>query len=191
LDSMHTALSFDISGATLVVTSASNQFNLYDVELLSLKDWSREYAHSLPRDFVQSFEKMVGISFDPYKKSSLILYSTTFFCFIDLKKPVPPPEEEHYKSKKKKVKKRRKLSRNFSQRDHGKFKKKQTAKGKREEPIQINFKPRENFVRTKKYKFILFLEFINENEIIIVERRWIKIRAVLPLPFAKKKFERF
>lgn len=83
LHSQHSAMSFFPSSSTLVV-SAAEEIYFYDVEEQEFTPWSRDLAHSMPRNYTTCASKdtIVGIDFN---EDTMLLWSAFFLCLVDLK----------------------------------------------------------------------------------------------------------
>eukprot|EP00455_Lapot_gusevi_P037797 TRINITY_DN4239_c0_g1_i4.p1 TRINITY_DN4239_c0_g1~~TRINITY_DN4239_c0_g1_i4.p1 ORF type:complete len:208 (-),score=44.45 TRINITY_DN4239_c0_g1_i4:32-655(-) len=84
-----TALAFHPADSVLVVVFASNHFILYDVEDQRLSDYSREYTPRLPIHLLSMEDHIFSVSFNPESPRSMFLHSHSYFCHIDLEKPLP------------------------------------------------------------------------------------------------------
>jgi len=82
------------------VACASYQFYLYDIEEKRLSDWSREYGNRLPLHLFRSRkDKIIGISFNVQRENTMILYTHSYFCYIDLDKPIPETKIQKIRTK--------------------------------------------------------------------------------------------
>ncbi|KAI8818219.1 quinon protein alcohol dehydrogenase-like superfamily [Fimicolochytrium jonesii] len=87
---LHTTLTFHPTSPTLITTTASNEFYLYDCEEARLTDWSREYSQRLPLRWLNRKEVVLGVAFDPLRPAGMILWAANHFTFIDLEQPLGP-----------------------------------------------------------------------------------------------------
>lgn len=88
---VQTVLKFDPAGDSLVVGMRPGAFSIFEVETLSLTDWSREHGDRLPAKFTKQQECILGISFRPGASSTMLLQMQNFLCVVDLCRPVDDP----------------------------------------------------------------------------------------------------
>ncbi|EEY70098.1 U3 small nucleolar RNA-associated protein, putative [Phytophthora infestans T30-4] len=82
---MHTSMSFNPSGKTLVVTLVSNSFVCYDVETKGLSEWYRQNHEQFPKELVEG-RNLKGMAFDPANPDFLYLYSQVSLYQINMGK---------------------------------------------------------------------------------------------------------
>ena len=56
----------------------------YDVEKKDLTGWSREYSHKLSKAWKAKSGKVMGFAFNPSRPNTVLVYSETCFCELDL-----------------------------------------------------------------------------------------------------------
>ncbi|KAL6065936.1 U3 small nucleolar RNA-associated protein [Balamuthia mandrillaris] len=178
-ESQHTTFAFHQRGSTLVVVCASNQFYLYDVEEKRLSDWSREYGNKLPAQFMALRDKLIGIAFNPSRPSTMCLYSTAFFVHIDLELPLPNEEDLTLRSTLAVARRQEEQSRTGGKPPKAKKKK---AKEQSENVGSQNFK------LVSKFKPLLFLDFLQGDTMLLVERPWLSIISHFPDPLHRNRY---
>ncbi|GAB4830243.1 hypothetical protein Ancab_019883 [Ancistrocladus abbreviatus] len=75
------------SNVLLIITS-SNQVYALDVEAKQLGEWSRRNSFHLPRRFLEFPGEVIGLSFPPSTRSSVVVYSSRAMCLIDFDIPM-------------------------------------------------------------------------------------------------------
>ncbi|KAF9974306.1 U3 small nucleolar RNA-associated protein [Actinomortierella ambigua] len=85
-DATLTSLVFHPYSPTLVIPTASNVFYLFNVETRRLTDWSREYSSEkrFPTKFLGLKDKVLGISFNPARRNTLLVWGANYICNVDL-----------------------------------------------------------------------------------------------------------
>ncbi|ORY44261.1 WD40 repeat-like protein [Neocallimastix californiae] len=159
--SFHTSVSFHPLSATIVVTCLSNEFFIYDVEEKGFANWTKEYLNKLPEAFLKLNEKskIMGVSFNISEPNTMTLWSSEYICQIDLSKPINVQTTN------------RKL--NTEDNEKNEFKK-----------LKQNY----HFSVVTRYKQVMFMDYVNENESVIVERPWFSILEKLPQNFYRHKY---
>lgn len=77
--------SLQMSNALVCVT-AENRFYIFDVEAARLTDWSRENHAATPASLVNCPLHVMGITFNPAKPLSFLMYGASFLCNVNLDK---------------------------------------------------------------------------------------------------------
>ncbi|KAF1785204.1 WD40-repeat-containing domain [Phytophthora cactorum] len=153
---MHTSMSFNPSGKTLVVTLVSNSFVCYDVETKGLSEWYRR--------------NLKGMTFDPANPDFLYLYSQVSLYQINMGK------QASAKSPPKKT--RRRAMSVGTESDS----KNDAAEG---ELVELE----DGFCRVvNRYRPLSFVDFVADNELIIVETPWLKVLSRLPGALHRHKY---
>ena len=86
---MHTCIQFHPKKPIIVITCASNEFFLYDVENNSLIKWSQMHSHQLPEKFLNRTEPILGVAFDSVRDDAFVLWGASYLCTIDMNLPMP------------------------------------------------------------------------------------------------------
>ncbi|KAK3242493.1 hypothetical protein CYMTET_47817 [Cymbomonas tetramitiformis] len=103
-----TSLAFSPASDILVVTTATNQLHVFDVEAKELTPWSREHGRKLPARMLHMPGHLSGITFHPAPpegKCPLIVHTPAALCHIDVLRapldedapPAPPPRKRQRK----------------------------------------------------------------------------------------------
>ncbi|KAL4093591.1 hypothetical protein PRIC1_011023 [Phytophthora ramorum] len=168
---MHTNLGFNPSGKTLVVTLVSNSFVCYDVETKGLSDWYRKNHEQFPKELVDG-RPVKGMTFDPANPDYLYLYSQTSLYQINMDKQLDVPAKNP-------PKKTRRRAMSVGTESDGKN---DAAEG---ELVELE----DGFCRVvNRYRPISFVNFVEENEMIIVETPWLKVLSRLPGALHRHKY---
>ncbi|GMF28150.1 unnamed protein product [Phytophthora lilii] len=168
---MHTNMGFNPSGKTLVVTLVSNSFVCYDVETKGLSEWYRKNHEQFPKELVEG-RNIKGMTFDPANPDFLYLYSLTSLYQINMSKQVDGPTKSSPK------KSRRRAMSVGTESDS----KNDAAEG---ELVELG----DGFCRVvNRYRPLSFVDFVAENEMIIVETPWLKVLSRLPGALHRHKY---
>ncbi|KAG2528502.1 hypothetical protein JM18_003047 [Phytophthora kernoviae] len=160
---MHTSMGFNPSGKTLVVTLVSNSFVCYNVETKGLSDWYRQNHEHFPKELVDG-RNVKGMTFDPANPDFLYLYSQASLYQINMGKQQDGPA----KSPPKKSRRSRAMSVGTESDS------KNAAEG---DLVDLE----DGFCRViNRYRPLSFVDFVAENEMIIVETPWLKVLSRLP-----------
>ncbi|CAG8440810.1 9401_t:CDS:10 [Dentiscutata heterogama] len=187
--STHTALAFYPSKPTLVITLSSNEFFLYDIESQEIDDWSLTYSKSLPKTFLNLENRLVGCAFNPINSDTIILWGANYLCLIDFDKCRKDKGHQPH------------LATCTGWRENLKYKAieqapKQnglTKKRKRDKP-EKNIKRAKtdkkiiNFQLVFRYRSLMYVDFIEPNTMIVVERPFAAILENLPPSFYKAQY---
>ena len=84
--SLHTCIRFNPTRPELVVTCATNEFFIYDVEKKGLTEWSRINSNRLPKRWLERRDPICGIDFNG---DTMFLYGYSFLSVVDLTKVNP------------------------------------------------------------------------------------------------------
>ncbi|RUS34689.1 WD40-repeat-containing domain protein [Jimgerdemannia flammicorona] len=191
----HTTLTFhSYHPSTLIVSLASNEFYLYDVELCRLTDWSRKYSEKLPIKFLQFKDKIMGFGFNPARPNTIVAWGVSYLCLIDLAKGVGDRDavlnvakrkrvEEDKAEVHKKVERRRryeKLGITTPMPEPPR-----SAVGEEGEGVEDDGV---NFQVLHKFQPLMFLDFVGPDSMVVVERPMFGILEKLPPSFYKAKY---
>uniref|UniRef100_A0A8C5QY33 UTP4 small subunit processome component n=1 Tax=Leptobrachium leishanense TaxID=445787 RepID=A0A8C5QY33_9ANUR len=155
-----TAMAIHPTTNNLVITYTDQQVMEFSVSLKEYTDWNRRMLRSgLHRDWLERDTPIMGVSFNPSMPEHILLHDTFMFCILD--KTLPLPDDK---------------SALLNQR---------TLKG-------LSVKARKSqahaFKITKKFQPLLFMDLLDDGELVLVERPLSDIQAQLPPPLRQKKF---
>ncbi|RLN64237.1 hypothetical protein BBJ28_00017093, partial [Nothophytophthora sp. Chile5] len=168
---MHTSMGFNPSGKTLVVTLVSNSFVCYDVETKGLSDWYRQNYERFPKALMDG-RNVKGMTFDPANPDFLYLYSQASLYQINMGKQ----QDGFAKSPPKKSRRGRAMSMGTESDS------KNASEG---ELVTLE----DGFCRViNRYRPLSFVDFVGENELIIVETPWLKVLSRLPGALHRHKY---
>ncbi|OUM69505.1 hypothetical protein PIROE2DRAFT_38084, partial [Piromyces sp. E2] len=178
--SFHTSISFHPLSATIVVTCLSNEFFIYDVEEKGFANWTKEYLNKLPEAFLKLNEKskIMGVSFNVSEPNTMTLWSSEYICQIDLSKPINiqlPNRKRRFNENTdvNVLENARAALVNTEDNEKNEFKK-----------LKQNY----HFSVITRYKQVMFMDYINDSESVIVERPWFSILEKLPQSFYRHKY---
>jgi len=178
--SFHTSLSFHPLSATIIVTCLSNEFYIYDVEEKGFANWTKEYLNKLPEAFLKLNEKskIMGVSFNVSEPNTMTLWSSEYICQIDLSKPIniqTPNRKRRFNENTDAnvLENARAALVNTEDNEKNEFKK-----------LKQNY----HFSVLTRYKQVMFMDYINDKESVIVERPWFSILEKLPQNFYRHKY---
>ncbi|TDH72239.1 hypothetical protein CCR75_002748 [Bremia lactucae] len=166
---MHTSMDFSPTGKILVVTLVSNTFVCYDVETKGLSEWYNENHEHLPKEMVEG-RNLKGMAFNPANPDSLFLYSQTSLYQINLSKQASATTALK--------KSRRRSVSNSSDTD-----------GKNSALVGESVELKDDFCRIiDRYRPVSFVDFVAENEMVVVETPWLKVLSRLPGTLHRHKY---
>ena len=158
----------------------------YNVEQRRLGDWSELYTKGLPNDMLRLKAKIIGISFNPASPSSLLLHTHNACIAAELE--LRPPARCIFLDRSSRrargqqalnaeapVKKRARLS-NGSGSGSGKKseEKSEGATGK--------------FTVIERFRPTLFAGYVDDDEMVVVQRPWLQIMQHFPDPLRVNRF---
>mmetsp|Transcript_6655 Transcript_6655/g.19714 ORF Transcript_6655/g.19714 Transcript_6655/m.19714 type:complete len:325 (-) Transcript_6655:578-1552(-) len=168
----------------LSLACADGSFYLFDPHRKRLTDWSRDVglpsSDGLPRELTgrtggggtvmnqigssSAGEYPTGLAFNPSTPNKFLLVSHGFFCAIDLDRPIPsrsayyPPRHVRARwNKKPKISPPSAYPSSADGDDGG-----------------------DNFTMCLRYAGVLFLDFMGEDEMVVVERPWMNVVKEFP-----------
>lgn len=176
---MHTNMGFNPSGATLVVTLVSNSFVCYDVETKGLSTWYRAHHEHFPKALVDG-RNVKGMAFDPAHPDVLYLYSQASLYQINMDTDAAAIASSP-------VKKLRGRSRTLSVGTEADAKQQQQRSETESELVDLDGS--NGFCRViNRYRPLSFVDFLDENELLIVETPWLKVLSRLPGALQRHKY---
>ena len=159
----------DASSGTihLIVTCVHNDFCLYDIDESRMSWWHRANPmEMLPKQFTNRREKIVGVVNMPEEPDVVIMYTMNYFIKVDFAQDLPSNKQDIivYENRMN----RRNRNTKDAVRDASKLK---------------------NFRLTDRYRPILHVDYLSSpNELVIVERPWVKILQEFANPLKLKRY---
>ncbi|CAG8620383.1 10080_t:CDS:2, partial [Ambispora leptoticha] len=172
--SLQNGLTFSPNSSILLITLTSNEFYLFDLQKENLTDWSRNYSTKLPLKFLELKEKIMGCTFNPGRPESILLWSANFICIVDISKEVGDPDQEIDVFLRKSL---------LLQTYHDIS----SPRGNINHILQDEIS-RINFKMIRKYQSLIFVDYVKEDSLVVVERPRAEIMKTLPPPFAWAKY---
>ncbi|KAF9109281.1 U3 small nucleolar RNA-associated protein [Mortierella sp. AM989] len=212
-DAPLTALHFHPYSPTLVIPTASNVFYLFNVETRRLTDWSREYSSDkhFPTKFLGLKDKIQGIAFNPARKNTVLVWGANYICHVDLEQGVGDRNAILNVGKRKRVDRAQDQLR---KQQHERRMKKyadlgivpmpelesgkavvvlEGKKGRKVLAASTNRLEEEkeeeiNFQLLHKFQPLMFVDFIGDNSLVVVELPFIKILSSLPPSYYRASY---
>ncbi|KAJ0403081.1 hypothetical protein P43SY_009148 [Pythium insidiosum] len=180
---MHTSMGFNPSGKILVVTLVSNSFVCYDVEKKGLSEWYRQHHERFPKAIADG-RNIKGMTFDPAHPEFLYLYSQSSLYQIDMRDSSSAPIASPATHNKKKSRRRAVSIGNDS--DSAPAASKPVASTD-DEAVVVDLE--EGLCRViNRYRPLSFVDFLDANEMIVVETPWLKVLSRLPGALHRHKY---
>ncbi|XP_072278682.1 U3 small nucleolar RNA-associated protein 4 homolog [Pyxicephalus adspersus] len=155
-----TAISIHPSNKNLVIAYADHQVVEFSISEKQYTDWGRKVIkHGLHHDWLERDTPIMGITFNPSKSKTILLHDNYMFCIID--KSLPLPDD-------KTVLVNQKTLKNLS--------------------VSARMSHAHAFKITRKYQPLLFMDLLDNGELVLVERTLSDIQAQLPPPMKRKQF---
>ncbi|KDQ54726.1 hypothetical protein JAAARDRAFT_181268 [Jaapia argillacea MUCL 33604] len=171
------ALSFSTSHAsTLVMALANNSIHIFDVETRQFPDWARGLCGSLPKRFTHLHDPVVGVTFDTVVQDGgpsgslrnvALFWGSTWICKVKFDAPI----------------------------GWGGFSKKRRRETKKMSAVTQNqrvtvddHQQQSNFKLVTHYRPLLFVEFLDAGELLVVERPLVDVLSQLPPAYFKPKY---
>ena len=178
------ALSFDPSDhGILVIGLANNAIHVFNVESRTFPDWSIPLCNNLPKRFTHLHDPILGLTFNPTPSKDghrrAIFWGFTWMCSVKLDSPAgwggfsKKRRREHQPTL-------NGMSRSYS--SVGKPHANVTA----EDPLSQT-QPK-NFTVLTHYRPLLFVDFLDCGEMIVVERPLVDVMSAIPPAFFKPKY---
>ncbi|KAF9173165.1 U3 small nucleolar RNA-associated protein [Mortierella sp. AD011] len=212
-DAPLTALHFHPYSPTLVIPTASNVFYLFNVETRRLTDWSREFSSDkhFPTKFLGLKDKIQGVAFNPARKNTLLVWGANYICHVDLDQGVGDRNAILNVGKRKRVDRAQDQLR--KQQRERRMKKYadlgivpmpelesgkavvvlEGKKGRKVLAASTNRLEEEkeeeiNFQLLHKFQPLMFVDFIGDNSLVVVELPFIKILSSLPPSYYRASY---
>ncbi|XP_069595167.1 U3 small nucleolar RNA-associated protein 4 homolog [Ranitomeya imitator] len=155
-----TAISIHPSINDLVIAHADQQVLEFSIAKKQYTDWSRKVLqYGLHRDWVERDTPITGIAFNPSRPDHILMHDNYMFCVLD--KSLPLPDDKTALVNQKSLKQLSESAR----RSHA-----------------------HAFKITRKFQPLLFMDLLDDGELVLVERPLTDILTRLPPPMKQKKF---
>ncbi|KAF9931218.1 U3 small nucleolar RNA-associated protein [Mortierella antarctica] len=212
-DAPLTGLQFHPYSPTLVIPTASNVFYLFNVESRRLTDWSREYSSdkNFPTKFLGLKDKIQGIAFNPARRNTLLVWGANYLCHVDLDQGVGDRNAVLNVGKRKRVDRAqdeiRKQQRERRMKKYAALgilpmpeleadgKAVVVLEGKKGRKVlttttnHVGEKEEEfNFQLLHKFQPLMFVDFVGDNSLVVVELPFIKILSSLPPSYYRASY---
>ncbi|KAF9433718.1 U3 small nucleolar RNA-associated protein [Entomortierella beljakovae] len=211
-DAPLTALHFHPYSPTLVIPTASNVFYLFNVETRRLTDWSREFSSDkhFPTKFLGLKDKILGVAFNPARKNTLLVWGANYMCHVDLEHGVGDRNAILNVGKRKRVDRAQdQLRKQQLERRMKKYaalgiapmpelesgKAVVVLEGKKGRKILATStnrleeeKEEINFQLLHKFQPLMFVDFVGDNSLAVVELPFIKILSSLPPSYYRASY---
>ncbi|KAK2193045.1 hypothetical protein NP493_18g10014 [Ridgeia piscesae] len=154
-----TALAFHPSSPELVVAYSDRRIVEYNIARREYTPWSRQLASNPHPQWLRGHSRINQIMYHPRQPHQFFLRENTMFWIIDKTQPLPEPSQKLYQQ----YRSKKNLYKKKSQTKHA-------------------------FHTCTKYKFLLHLDILDEDFLLIVERPPLAILDNLPPVLIQKKF---
>ncbi|KAI1294060.1 U3 small nucleolar RNA-associated protein [Mortierella claussenii] len=212
-DAPLTALHFHPYSPTLVIPTASNVFYLFNIETRRLTDWSREYSSDkhFPTKFLGLKDKIQGIAFNPARKNTLMVWGANYLCHVDLEQGVGDRNAILNVGKRKRVDRAQdQLRKQQRERRMKKYadlgivpmpelqsgnavvvlegKKARKVYAASTNGLEEEKEEEFNFQLLHKFQPLMFVDFVGDNSLVVVELPFIKILSSLPPSYYRASY---
>ncbi|OCH96584.1 YVTN repeat-like/Quino protein amine dehydrogenase [Obba rivulosa] len=160
---------------TLVLALANNSLHVYDVEARAFPRWARAFSAALPQRFAHLHDSVLGVALDPAPpagKRHALFWGATWLCKVVLD---APPGWCGFDKKRKRKSTVQPPPPETPGRGPG-------------QDVQEDAHGGRNFKMITHYRPILFVEFMEPSELLVVERPLPDVLATLPPPYFKAKY---
>ncbi|KAL3799688.1 hypothetical protein ACHAWO_002872 [Cyclotella atomus] len=179
VESTATCIKF-LGEASLAVGCSNNSFYIFNTQRRELSNWSHDMGlpivKSLPKELSSRPEPLTRILLTPSMHEKLILGAHGFFCVVDLDKTVPEKSRTYPPNS---LRARRSI---FDDEDDLYV---PPSKKRKHNPTESN---NNNFTLCLRYSNVLFQEFMNQNEMVIVEEPWRSVLEELPASLSRRVY---
>ena len=178
------ALSFDPSDhSTLVIGLANNTIHVFSVESRTFPDWSIPLCSNLPKRFTHLHDPILGLTFNPTPSKDgsrkVLFWGFTWMCSVKLDSPVG------WGGFSKKRRREYKPAKNGASQQYSNFGKAQGNVSAEDQNSQVQPK---NFTVLTHYRPLLFVDFLDCGEMVVVERPLVDVMSAMPPAFFKPKY---
>ncbi|KAG0375769.1 U3 small nucleolar RNA-associated protein [Mortierella sp. AD032] len=212
-DAPLTALHFHPYSPVLVVPTASNVFYVFNVETRLMSDWSREYSSdkTFPTKFLAFKDKIQGVAFNPARKHTLMVWGANYMCHVDLNLGVGDrnaalsvgkrKRDEQIKEERRKQQRERRL---MKYAENGALSMPDLENGEavvvleKKNGKKIRKVLTDDFLETKeadvnfqvlhKFQPLMFVDFVDDNSLVVVELPFVKILSSLPPSYYRASY---
>jgi len=151
----------------LVIAFPDNMLQFYNVETRQFPAWGKDLSSALPRRLSNIHDPILGVAFDPTPPQldnshshCALLWGSTWICKVSL-------SENRTPGKSNRKRRRESVKESAAAQDHG-----EQVVGR----------------MATHYRSMLFLDFLTNGELVVVERPLIDILSTLPPPYFKPKY---
>jgi len=178
------ALSFDSSDhGTLIIGLANNTIHVFNVESRMFPEWSIPLCSNLPKRFTHLHDPILGLTLNPTPtrdgSRKALFWGFTWMCSVKLDSPAG------WGGFSKKRRREYKTTQNGASQSHPNIGK-TLANTSPEDPYDQT-QPK-NFTVLTRYRPLLFVDFLDCGELIVVERPLVDVMSVMPPAFFKPKY---
>ena len=178
------ALSFDPSHhGTLVIGLANNDIHVFDVESRTFPDWSIPLCSNLPKRFTHLHDPILGLTFNPTPPKDgsrkALFWGFTWMCSVKLDSPAG------WGGFSKKRRREHKTTANGVSQLLTKVGKAKASGSAEDRNSQTQQK---NFTVMTHYRPLLFVDFLDCGEMVVVERPLVDVMSAMPPAFFKPKY---
>lgn len=178
-----------------------------------MSDWSREYSSdkTFPTKFLAFKDKIQGVAFNPARKHTLIVWGANYMCHVDLNLGVGDrnaalsvgkrKRDEQIKEERRKQQRERRM---MKYADNGALStpdlengeavvvlEKKNGKKVRKVLTDDFMETREaevNFQVLHKFQPLMFVDFLDDNSLVVVELPFVKILSSLPPSYYRASY---
>lgn len=178
------ALSFDPSDhGTLVIGLANNSIHVFNVESRTFPNWGISLCNNLPKRFTHLHDPILGLTFNPTPSEDgsrrALFWGFTWMCSVKLESPIG------WGGFSKKRRREYKTTANGASQPSTNAGKPQAGAPTEGQNSQMQSK---NFAVLTHYRPLLFADFLECGEMIVVERPWVDVMSTMPPAFFKPKY---
>jgi len=195
----HSCLSFSegIKTKSALVVGCSNcAFYIFDVERRCLSDWSLDLgipvSTKFPKELINQNDCPTRLAFNPATPNMFLMAGQSWFCGIDLDLPIPKKAQFHPPNhiKVKLLGENSFNDKRIVSKARNNFDLNESHLSKKSKSSKLNSSPveRNNFTLCLQYSGIIFMEFLDENELIIIQQPWLDIVNTLPDTLEWKRY---
>ncbi|OZJ06653.1 hypothetical protein BZG36_00273 [Bifiguratus adelaidae] len=207
-DAPFTSITFSPQQPGILFVGLANQaFYIYDINLNRLTPWSRQNSQRFPAKFLQLKDKIQGFAFNPARPNTVVVWGVNYMCLVDLEKD--PGDHGAILN----INKRKRIERI---KENAKITAIEKRKKRYEQlgittpmpeppkfPSQASSPPLDeqgpdestdgsansfNFQILHKFQPMMFLDFLSEDSMVVVERPMFSILEKLPPSYYKAKY---
>lgn len=178
------ALSFDpFDHGTLVIGLANNTIHVFDVESRRFPDWSIPLSNNLPKRFTHLHDPILGLTFNPTPSKDgsrkALFWGFTWMCSIKLDSPAG------WGGFSKKRRREHRTAGTGAPQPYMDVGKAQANVSGEDKKSQMQPK---NFTVVTHYRPLLYVDFLDCGEIVVVERPLVDVMSAMPPAFFKPKY---